>query len=142
MDLEKLYQLTILEYSRKNDFKYEIENPTQIKRGYNSNCGDDISIVVRVNNDVIEDISFLGVGCAISTASTNMLIEIVKGKKIDFVKKILDIFFRMMKSQDISEEERDFLENASLLEITKDMPARIKCSTLSWHTLKEIIKEV
>lgn len=140
MNFEKLYQQTILEYSNRNDLKKEIDNPTNIERGHNPSCGDDISLVLKIENEIIEDASFLGNGCAISTASTAMLIELIKGKSISYCKELLNIFFRVMKSENVNEEDRDKLGDAILLEITKDMPARIKCSTLSWHSLNVIIE--
>ena len=134
MDINKLYQQTILEYSNRKDLKKEIDNPTDIQRGHNPSCGDDLTLVVKIKDELIEDASFIGSGCAISSASSAMLVELIKGKTLDETKKLLDVFFKMMYG-----EEEDMLEEAKLLEITKDMPARIKCSTLSWHSLKIII---
>ena len=121
MDINKLYQQTILEYSNRKDLKKEIDNPTDIQRGHNPSCGDDLTLVV------------------ISSASSAMLVELIKGKSLDETKKLLDVFFKMMYGEELSSLEEDMLEEAKLLEITKDMPARIKCSTLSWHSLKIII---
>lgn len=139
MDINKLYQQTILEYSNRKDLKKEIDNPTDIQRGHNPSCGDDLTLVVRIKNELIEDASFIGSGCAISSASSAMLVELIKGKSLNETKKLVDIFFKMMHGEELSNLEEDMLEEAKLLEITKDMPARIKCSTLSWHSLKIII---
>ena len=139
MDINKLYQQTILEYSNRKDLKKEIDNPTDIQRGHNPSCGDDLTLVVKIKDELIEDASFIGSGCAISSASSAMLVELIKGKTLDGTKKLLDVFFKMMYGEELSSLEEDMLEEAKLLEITKDMPARIKCSTLSWHSLKIII---
>lgn len=139
MDINKLYQQTILEYSNRKDLKKEIDNPTDIQRGHNPSCGDDLTLVVKIKDELIEDVSFIGSGCAISSASSAMLVELIKGKTLDETKKLLDVFFKMMYGEELSSLEEDMLEEAKLLEITKDMPARIKCSTLSWHSLKIII---
>ena len=139
MDINKLYQQTILEYSNRKDLKKEIDNPTDIQRGHNPSCGDDLTLVVKIKDELIEDASFIGSGCAISSASSAMLVELIKGKSLDETKKLLDVFFKMMYCEELSSLEEDMLEEAKLLEITKDMPARIKCSTLSWHSLKIII---
>ena len=139
MDINKLYQQTILEYSNRKDLKKEIDNPTDIQRGHNPSCGDDLTLVVKIKDELIEDASFIGSGCAISSASSAMLVELIKGKTLDETKKLLDVFFKMMYGEELSSLEEDMLEEAKLLEITKDMPARIKCSTLSWHSLKTII---
>ncbi|WP_455515090.1 Fe-S cluster assembly sulfur transfer protein SufU [Pseudostreptobacillus sp.] len=139
MDINKLYQQTILEYSNRKDLKKEIDNPTDIQRGHNPSCGDDLTLVVKIKDELIEDASFIGSGCAISSASSAMLVELIKGKSLDETKKLLDVFFKMMYGEELSSLEEEMLEEAKLLEITKDMPARIKCSTLSWHSLKVII---
>ena len=139
MDINKLYQQTILEYSNRKDLKKGIDNPTDIQRGHNPSCGDDLTLVVKIKDELIEDASFIGSGCAISSASSAMLVELIKGKTLDETKKLLDVFFKMMYGEELSSLEEDMLEEAKLLEITKDMPARIKCSTLSWHSLKIII---
>ena len=81
MNLEKIYQQTILEYSNRKELKKEIEEPTYIERGHNPNCGDDLTLEVKLNGDVIEDAAFLGSGCAISSASTAMLIDLIKEKQ-------------------------------------------------------------
>lgn len=141
MSLEKLYQLTIMEYNRRDDLRGEIENATDIERGHNPSCGDDLSIILKVEEDKIVDASFLGSGCAISTASSAMLVELVKGIKIGEAKDIVNIFFKVIKDEYVSDNEKEMLGEAKLLEITKDMPARIKCSTLAWHSLKVILEK-
>ncbi|CAM3087221.1 Fe-S cluster assembly sulfur transfer protein SufU [Streptobacillus ratti] len=141
MSLERLYQLTIMEYNKRDDLKGEIENATDVERGHNPSCGDDLSIILKVEKDKIVDASFLGNGCAISTASSAMLVELIKGEYISKVKEILNVFFKVMKGEKVSDFEKDILGEAKLLEITKDMPARIKCSTLAWHSLKVILEK-
>ena len=96
MDINKLYQQTILEYSNRKDLKKEIDNPTDIQRGHNPSCGDDLTLVVKIKDELIEDASFIGSGCAISSASSAMLVELIKGKTLDETKKLLDVFFKMM----------------------------------------------
>lgn len=141
MNLDELYQQTILEYSSRKDLKYEIENPDYAERGHNSNCGDDLTLLVKVKDEIVDEISFIGNGCAISTASTAMLIDLVKGEKIDIAKEKIEIFFKMMKQEELSEEELDLIGDATLLESTSKLPARVKCATLSWHTLDVIFKK-
>ena len=141
MNLEKLYQQTILEYSNRKDLKREMENPTYIERGHNPNCGDDLTLEIKLNSDnVIEDAAFLGNGCAISSASTAMLIDLIKGKSIEEAKEKVDIFFKMMgQKEKLNSDEMKKLGDAVLMEYVANMPARIKCATLSWHSLKVII---
>lgn len=142
MSLDRLYQFTILEYSNRSDLREDIENPTDVLRGHNPNCGDDISLILKINEkNIIEKASFKGNGCAISTASTAMLVELITGKEIIHAKEITEIFFKLIKGENLLQEDKDKLGEALLLEITKDMPARIKCSTLSWHSLTEILNK-
>ncbi|WP_073508323.1 Fe-S cluster assembly sulfur transfer protein SufU [Streptobacillus notomytis] len=141
MSLEKLYQLTIMEYNKRDDLKGEIENATDVERGHNPSCGDDFSIVLKVEKERIVNASFLGSGCAISTASAAMLVELIKYEYVSKAKEILDVFFKVMKGENVSDTEKDILGEAKLLEITKDMPARIKCSTLAWHSLKVMLEK-
>ena len=146
MNLEKLYQQTILDYSSRKDLKKDLEDPTFVERGHNPNCGDDLTLEIKVNeNNIIEDASFVGNGCAISSASTAMLIDLVKGKSIEEAKEKVELFFRMMKlgdsKEELSDDQKNELGDAVLLEYVAGMPARIRCATLSWHSLKEIIEK-
>ena len=144
MDLERIYQQTILEYSRRKELNHEMENPTYVERGHNPNCGDDLTLELKVENNVIVDAAFIGSGCAISTASMAMLIDLIKGKTLEEAKEKVDIFFKMMSidenKEKLTKEEMKKLGDAALLEYVAKMPARVKCATLSWHSLKVIVE--
>ena len=86
---------------------------------------------------MVLDASFIGSGCAISTASTAMLIDDIKGKNLEEAKKIVENFFTMMKEH--KEGDFNLLKDAILMEYVRDMPARIKCATLSWHSFEVIL---
>ena len=131
MNLEKIYQQTILEYSNRRELKKEIEEPTYIERGHNPNCGDDLTLEVKLNGDVIEDAAFLGSGCAISSASTAMLIDLIKGKTMAEAEEKVKL----------TSEESKKLGDAVLMEYVANMPARVKCATLSWHSLRVITEK-
>ena len=141
MNLEKIYQQTILEYSNRKDLKREMESPTYIERGHNPNCGDDLTLEIKLDGDKIEDAAFLGNGCAISSASTAMLIDLIKGRTMTEAEEKVDLFFKMMSLEEdsLTPEESKKLGDAVLLEYVAKMPARIKCATLSWHSLKVIV---
>lgn len=142
MNLEKIYQQTILEYSNRRELKKEIEGPTYIERGHNPNCGDDLTLEVKLNGDVIEDAAFLGSGCAISSASTAMLIDLIKGKTMAEAEEKVNLFFKMMKQEEkLTSEESKKLGDAVLMEYVANMPARVKCATLSWHSLRVITEK-
>ena len=144
MDLERIYQQTILEYSRRKELNHEMDNPTYVERGHNPNCGDDLTLELKVEDDVIVDAAFIGSGCAISTASMAMLIDLIKGKTLEEAKEKVDIFFKMMSidenKEKLTKDEMKKLGDAVLLEYVAKMPARVKCATLSWHSLKVIVE--
>ena len=100
MDIDTIYQEMILEYSRKKENCRELSGEgVKIERGHNPSCGDDLTLLIREKDGIIEDASFLGRGCAISTASTNMLIELIKGKNAEEGKRKVEIFFKMMNGK-------------------------------------------
>ena len=135
MNLERIYQQTILDYNNRKDLKKELDDPTYIERGHNPNCGDDLTLEVRLSEDkIVEDASFLGNGCAISTASTAMLIDMIKGKSLENAKEKVELYFKMMKQDEkLTADETKKLGDAVLMEYVAKMPARVKCATLSWH---------
>ena len=143
MNLEKIYQQTILEYSNRRDLRKEMEEPTYIERGHNPNCGDDLTLEIKLKEDKIEDASFLGNGCAISSASTAMLIDLIKGKTVAEAEEKVNLFFKMMSLEEggLTSEESRKLGDAVLMEYVAKMPARVKCATLSWHSMKVIIEK-
>ena len=143
MNLEKMYQQTILEYSNSRDLRKEMEEPTYIERGHNPNCGDDLTLEIKLKEDKIEDASFLGNGCAISSASTAMLIDLIKGKTVAEAEEKVNLFFKMMSLEEggLTSEESKKLGDAVLMEYVAKMPARVKCATLSWHSMKVIIEK-
>ena len=141
MNLERIYQQTILDYNNRKDLKKELEDPTYIERGHNPTCGDDLTLEVRLSEDkIVEDASFLGNGCAISTASTAMLIDMIKGKSLENAKEKVELYFKMMKQDEkLTADETKKLGDAVLMEYVAKMPARVKCATLSWHSMKVIV---
>ena len=141
MNLERIYHQTILDYNNRKDLKKELDDPTYIERGHNPNCGDDLTLEVRLSEDkIVEDASFLGNGCAISTASTAMLIDMIKGKSLENAKEKVELYFKMMKQDEkLTADETKKLGDAVLMEYVAKMPARVKCATLSWHSMKVIV---
>ena len=95
MELDDLYSDIITEHSRSNKNKKSIEDADIKERGHNPSCGDDITIEVKLNKGIIEDIGFIGIGCAISTASTSIMIDNVKGKTIKEALEQIDIFLKI-----------------------------------------------
>ena len=124
MDLSSLYTELILEHSRNCDNKRHLDCATCTKRGHNPSCGDDITIELLMEDGKIVDAAFTGTGCAISQASTSMMIDLVKGRSAEEAQGLSEMFLGMIKFQNIS-----------------NMPARVKCAVLAWHTLTQAIQE-
>lgn len=142
MNLNALYTELILEHSRNGENKRNLESVTCTKRGHNPSCGDDITIELKMENGRIVDAAFTGTGCAISQASTSMMIDLVKGRSAEEVKELAKIFLGMIKREIKTEEELELLQEAIAFQNISNMPARVKCAVLAWHTLTEAIKEV
>jgi len=137
MDLNQLYTELILEHSQNSENKKHLGHANCTERGHNPSCGDDITLELVCNGDVIEDASFTGVGCAISQASTSIMIDLIKGKSKEEAEKLADIFLSMIKKEITDDSKLEVLEDAMVFKSISNMPARVKCATLSWHTLKE-----
>ena len=140
MHTETIYQQTLLDYSRRSEHKHKLDGATSIERGHNPSCGDDLTLLIKQKNGIVEDASFLGVGCAVSTASTNMLIDLIKGKTVEQARHYLDVFFNMLAGKPQSDEDLDSLGDAQILGYFSEMPARIKCATLSWHSAQVLLE--
>ena len=141
MDLNKIYTQLIMEHNRSGHNKGNLENPDYLERGHNPSCGDDISLEVKFDGDIIVDAVYNGVGCAISQASTSMMIDLIKGKSINEALKDIELFMAMIKKEVMDDEELEELGDAFVLKNISNMPARVKCAILAWHTLNEIIKK-
>ena len=102
-DLTEVYNELIMEHSMNSYNKKKLENADYCEIGHNPNCGDEITLELKVNGDVIEDMAFSGHGCAISQASTSIMIDTLKGKTIKEAKEIIKIFIEMIKRETTSE---------------------------------------
>jgi len=140
MDLNSVYTELIMEHNKNSRNKREIDDPDIEEHGHNPNCGDDITLELKLDDDMIEDAAFKGSGCAISQASTSIMIDLIKGKKIDEALKLVEVFLDMIKKELDNPSELKKLKDAAALKNIANMPARVKCAVLSWHTLKEALK--
>ena len=138
MDINDIYTQVILEHSSSKKNKKTLENMTLSKKGLNPSCGDEINLELEIENEIVKDAAFTGVGCAISQASTSIMIDQIKGMNIDDAKKLADSFFKLIKKEELTDEERELLGDAQALENISNMPGRVNCATLSWYTLKDI----
>ena len=138
-DLTDIYNDLIMEHSMNSYNKEKIENPTYCEMGHNPNCGDEIEIEMKLNGNTIEDMAFTGHGCAISQASTSIMIDTLKGKTVEEAKEIVKTFIEMIKRETKNEEDLKKLEDAIAFKNVSNMPARVKCALLAWHTIEKIL---
>ena len=139
-DLRDLYQQTILDHTRKPRNKHEMLDATSSADGHNPLCGDKIKLFLKINNGVIEDISFTGSGCAISTASASMMTEALKGKTLTEAQPLFERFHTMLTSPMDHEPDIESLDKLAVFSGVREFPVRVKCATLPWHTLQAAIK--
>ena len=143
MNLKELYQEIILDHGKNPRNLRRAENFNKDAKGHNPLCGDKVHVYLKLNeNKKVEDISFEGQGCAISMASASIMTDLVKGKEEFEVKEIVNDFLDMIKEKDhlnsniLNEDDKTKL---MCLSGVKQYPMRVKCPTLSWHTLTTAI---
>lgn len=139
-DLNDVYNELIMEHSMNSYNKRKLENADFSCMGHNPNCGDEITLEIKLNGNIIEDMAFSGHGCAISQASTSIMIDTLKGKTIDEAKEIIKTFIEMIKREIKDESELKKLEDAIAFKNVSNMPARVKCALLAWHTNRRHVK--
>lgn len=141
MEINQLYTELIKEHSMDRSKKRPLEDKTDSELGYNPSCGDEITLNLKINDGIIEDASYEGVGCAISQASASMMIDLIKGKTIEEARNSSELFLKMIKSEITDEEELEKLEDAMILQSISKLPARVKCAVLAWRTLENILEK-
>ena len=140
-DITDVYNDLIMEHSMNSYNKKNLENPTLCEMGHNPNCGDEIEIQTKLKDNIIEDMAFTGHGCAISQASTSIMIDTLKGKTIEEAKDIIKTFIEMIKRETKNEDDLKKLEDAIAFKNISNMPARVKCALLAWHTIEEMFNK-
>ena len=140
-DLTDVYNELIMEHSMNSYNKKELKDPDYCEVGHNPNCGDEITLELKLNGNIIEDMAFSGHGCAISQASTSIMIDTLKGKTIEEAKEIVKTFIEMIKRETTDEKELEKLEDAIAFRNVANMPARVKCALLAWHTIEDILNK-
>ena len=141
MDLDSVYTELIMEHNKNSRNKHPLEDADLSEHGHNPSCGDDITLELKFDGDVISDAAFSGSGCAISQASTSIMIDLIKGKSIEEALELVETFIAMIKKDIEDQQELRKLKDAMALKNISNMPARVKCAVLSWHTLKEALNE-
>ncbi len=140
-ELDEIYNELIMEHSMNSYNKKKLDNADFKEIGHNPNCGDEIALEMKMNGDIIEDMAFSGHGCAISQASTSVMIDILKGKKVEEAQEIIKTFIGMIKREIKDEDELQKLEEAIAFRNVSNMPARVKCALLAWHTVEDMLNK-
>lgn len=139
MPSNTFYNEILTEHNLYPGHKHDLPDANLVLEGVNPSCGDDIWLKLKVEDGRIVDGAFVGDGCAISQASADMMLDLIIGKSEEEAMKLAEIFLRMIKGE-VTDEEMDQLEEASVLKDISHMPARVKCAVLGWHTMEEMLK--
>ncbi len=139
-ELRDLYQEVIFDHNRNpRNFRVMLDANRQVE-GFNPLCGDRLTLFLKIDgNGIIQDASFQGSGCAISTASVSLMTEIIKGKSEQEAERLFEVFHKMTTGKD-EEVNLQAVGKLAVLAGVKAYPARVKCATLAWHTLEAALK--
>ena len=143
-DLRELYQQVILDHNKNPRNFREVQGAAAVD-GYNPLCGDRVTVYVNLKDDLIDDVAFKGAGCAISTASASMLTEALRGKSREEALAIFDRFHDMVTRDAPDAGDAELVDDPLLGKLAVfagvcEFPARVKCATLVWHTLKSALE--
>jgi len=136
-DLDELYKDLILEHYRRPRNRHSVVDPKVVGEGYNPLCGDEIAVEAHFEGDVLADVGFAGRGCSLSQASGSMMTEAIKGKTVAEARSLIDAFTRMMTDPDF--QPSDGLGDLESFVGVAKYPVRVKCVTLAWHALLDLL---
>jgi nitrogen fixation protein NifU and related proteins len=139
-ELSELYQQVILDHNKKPRNFHKLENANRRAEGFNPLCGDQLNVYLHVEDDQVKEVSFEGSGCAISKASASMMTQAVKGKTKQEAETLFNEFHRMATGELDEENEPNHLGKLKIFAGVRDFPARVKCATLSWHTMRAALE--
>lgn len=141
--IEQLYKQVIMEHYKnprnkglKTDIGY---HQTHLN---NPSCGDDMTVSIKIDNDIITDITHQGSGCSICCSSASVMSETLKNKDVKEAKELINHFYSMIKGEELSQEVEEKLDEAIAYMGVCQFPARIKCATLSWKAIEKAIEEM
>ena len=140
MNEKTFYNEILTDHNLHPGNKHDIPDANLVLEGVNPSCGDDITLAAKIEDGIVRDAAYTGHGCAISQASADMMIDVIKGKTVEEALRLTDLFLSMIKREVTDEDELEELEDAIALKNISNMPARVKCAVLAWHTLKEALE--
>ena len=136
-----VYTAALMEHNAHPDYKYDLEDFTLEHEGINPSCGDEMVLKLRLSEDgeTIEEAAFTGSGCAVSQASADIMADLITGETVEEAKRLGELFIRMIQGEELTDDERDDLDEAYELQSISRMPARVKCAELAWRTLEGMV---
>ena len=137
-DLRELYQQVILDHNKNPRNFHDMPDATNRVDGYNPLCGDHYTIFLKTDGDTIRDVSFTGSGCAISKASASVMSSTIKGKSKEEADRLFDTFHALVTGDQSGLSAADLGRLAAFSGVS-EFPARVKCATLAWHTLRSAL---
>lgn len=141
--MPSIYTAALMEHNAHPDYKYDLENASHEHEGINPSCGDELVLKLRLGDDgrTIEEAAFTGHGCAVSQASADMMADLITGESIEEAQRLCKLFIGMVQGKELSDQDREDLDEAAELETISRMPARVKCAELAWRTLEGMLAE-
>jgi len=140
-DLRELYQAVILDHNKKPHNFREPEGANRRAEGHNPLCGDEVTVYLTVEDDVVRDAGFTGKGCAISKASASLMTDAVKGRSVAEVEELFAGFRKLVTKEPVPGAESADLGKLTVFEGVREFPMRVKCAILSWHALHSALAE-
>ena len=131
----------LMEHNAHPDNKFELDDFTHEHEGINPSCGDEMVLRLRLSEDgeTIEEAAFTGHGCAVSQASADIMADLITGESVEEAKRLSGLFVRMIQGEELTDEDKEDLDEAYELESISRMLARVKCAELAWRTLDGMI---
>ena len=141
--LDDLYQEVIIDHGKNPRNFGELEQYTCTHDASNPLCGDQVTIYIDVDDDIIKNVSFRARGCAISIASASIMSQIIKGKTVGEVQSLFEYFHKLCTGEEIDRPvyESEDIERLKVMSGVSKFPSRVKCATMSWHAMKECIDD-
>ena len=140
MDLKNLYREIVNEHNLNPVHRGDLSDANLVLRGVNPSCGDDITLMLKVENGTIMEGSFIGEGCAISQASVDMMLDQITGLTVEEAVSRSELFHGMIRGEVTDDAALETLDEAASLQDISHMPARVKCAMLGWRTMKELLE--
>jgi nitrogen fixation NifU-like protein len=138
-DLRELYQEVILDHNKRPRNFRAIAGATRVAKGHNPLCGDRLTLYLTLDGQRIADVAFEGSGCAISKASASLMTEALKGKTVDDAVRLFEQFHELVTTPPEVDVTTTGLGKLAVFAGVREFPARVKCASLAWHTLKAAV---